>query len=173
MQLSAWPNLHLQHPNLSFKSGYDKLPPHQEYNYSRGSLDSIVAWIPLFNQSAEHFPIELIKGSHKNGLLHHTLHGANTALDTLNPDQYDDSNFIRLKAHPGDAVLFSSFTIHRTGASRLTEIDSPVRVAANLQFNNLLEPSIIKRSYKIGNPTASTEELFDPNTFISTKNEHR
>jgi len=165
-QLSAWPNLHLQHPEITFKNGYDRLPPHQEYNYSRGSIDSLVAWMPLFTSSEEHFPIEIIEGSHKKGLIPHKLVGANVALDTLDSNDYFDRDFNRLVLHAGDVVLFSSFAIHRTGKNRINEIEYPVRIAANFQLNNLLEQSIISREYQIGDSTIASTERFDPTPFL-------
>jgi ectoine hydroxylase-related dioxygenase (phytanoyl-CoA dioxygenase family) len=165
-QFAAWPNLHLQHPDIIFKGGYDRLPPHQEFNYSRGSIDSLVAWSPLFAVSVEHFPLEIIEGSHKKGLIPHKLIGANTALDTLNSDDYKDHEFTRLAVDVGDVVLFSSFLIHRTGKNYINEVDLPVRIAANFQFNNLLEQSIIGRSYQLSDSVLAPAERFDPTPFI-------
>lgn len=166
-QLSAWPNLHLQHTELTFKTGYSKLPPHQEYHYNRGSIDSMVAWMPLFSIGPEHFPLEVVAYSHKNGLISHGFFGENAALETLDPKEFDDTLFSRLNLGVGDAVLFSSFAIHRTGAHGISSPKIPVRIAVNFQFNNLLERSILDRNYQLRPVATGQDSLFDPNPYIS------
>ncbi|GHN01970.1 hypothetical protein WSM22_34590 [Cytophagales bacterium WSM2-2] len=112
---------------------------HQDWAFMRGSLDSATLWFPLFDISESGYPLEVIPGSHLNGLL--PFHSKNLE---ITPKDLPEDDFIKLLPKRGDAILFSSFLVHRTGETAGAK-DS--RLAISTRYNNLKEDSYIERGY--------------------------
>ena len=140
---SSRPILTLSSPRTSSHIGHWKTPAHQDWRSIQGSLDCVVVWIPLADVTPELGQIEVIPGSHIEGLL------------PAEPDEWymhvradciDPSRFRPIPARLGDALIFSAFLVHRSGTNLL----SRHRYALQFRFDNLAEPNFVSRSF----PTA-------------------
>jgi ectoine hydroxylase-related dioxygenase (phytanoyl-CoA dioxygenase family) len=112
---------------------------HQDWAFTRGSLDSVTLWFPLFDISESVYPLEVLPGSHLLGLLPFNPKNLELSADVLK-----DSDFVKLCPKRGDAILFSSFLVHRTGLSLSSE---GCRFAMSSRYNNMKEESYIERDF--------------------------
>lgn len=138
--ISTRPVVHIVSDELKVPGGYHRTPPHQDWRSVQGSLDALVAWLPLVETGGETSPLEVAPGSHRLGLLPAVPHPFGT---TVAEGPVPDDVFVPLEAAPGDVVVFSMFLVHRTGSSRAPG----VRWAASFRYNNLDEPSFIARDF--------------------------
>ena len=127
---------------LKIPGGYFGLAPHQDFPSVQGSLDGVVVWIPLVEVDEHNFPLEVIPGSHKNGILPCTQDASSSWV--IRDDQYAESDFVQVKAKPGDVVFMSLFTLHR---SSLIGDDNSYRLALSSRIDNAGEPTFIERGY--------------------------
>ena len=67
--LSTRPVIHYMADQLKIEGGYHKTPMHQDWRSVQGSLDGITIWLPLFDVGAGDYPLEVVRGSHRGGLL--------------------------------------------------------------------------------------------------------
>ena len=138
--ISTRPVMHIVAEDLRVPGGYHRTPPHQDWRSVQGSLDAVVVWLPLVDAGAESAPLEIIPGSHRHGLYPAE---ADPFGNRVADGAVDETEFRPLVAAPGDAVIFSMFLVHRTGARQL----SGVRWSASFRYNNLDEPSFAARDF--------------------------
>jgi phytanoyl-CoA hydroxylase len=132
--------LHFIADTLRIEQGYHKTPPHQDWRSVQGSLDSLGVWVPFQDVNGGNYPLEVIPGSHRLGLLPST---EDPFGHRLAEGIIDETKFVPVEMSRGDAVFFSNFLVHRTGEKGGTSI----RVAASFRFNNAAEPTFIARNY--------------------------
>jgi phytanoyl-CoA dioxygenase PhyH len=130
---------------LKIPNGYFGLVTHQDFPSVQGSLDGVVVWFPLVDVNRDNFPLEIIPGSHKHGLLPMIKHGESTW--EVQPEAYDESEFLPVDAKAGDVLFMSVFMIHR---SSLEGKAGSFRLALSTRFDNGDEPTFLDRGY----PTA-------------------
>lgn len=130
---------------LRIPDGYFGLVPHQDFPSVQGSLDGVVVWLPLTNVDRTNYPMEIIPGSHHQGLLRMINRGSSTW--EVDPDEYRPEDFMPVEVNMGDVVFMSLFTIHR---SSLEGLPKKLRVAISTRFDNGGEATFIERAY----PTA-------------------
>ena len=138
--ISTRPVLFFMADALKIPGGYQKTPPHQDWRSIQGSLDSVVIWVPFDDAGPADFPLEVLPGSHRAGLLasDEDVFGHKVQADALPED-----SFMPLTVKRGAAVIFSTFLVHRTGQE-----GGPVaRMAASFRFNNANEPTYVARAY--------------------------
>lgn len=116
-----------------------KTPPHADFNSFRGSLNSIVLWLPLRDITTEIGPLEVVPGSHLEGNLATKIENGFGVVD-----KYEDKDFTPLLCDKGDAIIFSSLLVHRSG-NNLT--DDQLRLSISFRFNDLSSPDWIERKY--------------------------
>jgi ectoine hydroxylase-related dioxygenase (phytanoyl-CoA dioxygenase family) len=127
--------------DLKIPDGYFGLRAHQDYPSVQGSLDGLVAWTPITNAGSDNFPLEVVPGSHRLGLV-------TDVEETRNGWQIPESklnDFQAVEAEAGDVVFMSYFTVHRSGLE-----GNGLRIALSTRFDNASESTYINRSY----PTA-------------------
>lgn len=107
---------------------------HQDWASTQGSLDCITVWIALTDAGVGNFPLEVIPGSHLDGLKEGVVNGSVLEIP-------DAEGFIPLECKAGDVVFMSGFLIHRTGSG------SGFRVAVSQRFDNAAESTFIERGY--------------------------
>lgn len=127
------PVLHVMSPDLKIPGGYHGTEAHQDWPSVQGSLDMITVWIALTD--TDHFPIEVIPGSHLKGLREGKSNGSVLKVAAK------DKDFVPLKCKAGDAVFLSGFVIHRTGKSE------GFRMAVSQRFDNIDESTFYERNY--------------------------
>lgn len=123
---------------LSKMEGHYKTPPHQDWRSMQGSLNSMVVWIPLVDINKELGAVEFIPGSHTKGLL-------NTDSDEwfrhVSENEIKEEDFIAAEVKKGDVVIFSAFSVHRSG----NNITNNIRWSMHFRYNDASENTFIER----------------------------
>lgn len=150
------PILHVMSEKLKIPDGYYGVAPHQDWTSLQGGLDAITMWVPMMDVSEERFPLEIIPRSDGRGL----WKGVTTtqALE-ISPDEYRDSDFVRIPARRGDAVVFNGFIVHRTGLAGCKGL----RIASSTRYENSAEPTFIARGYPCAYRRTVQREMITPN----------
>lgn len=158
------PNFNVR-PILTMKSKYTsksfanwKIPPHQDYRSMQGSLNSIVVWIPIIDVASENGAVEVIVGSHKNGLL-----------PTVEDEWYRHieekdlkGDFVSVPMKAGSALFFSSFLVHKSGEN----ISDEFRYSLEVRFDDFSEESYVKEKYITSYSTPmATQELINKSIY--------
>ena len=138
--VSTRPVIHYMADRLKIPGGYQKTPPHQDWRSVQGSLDGITVWTPLFDVGLNDYPLEIVPGSHRQGLLDSTPDMPNYRVRN---ELYSAADFRPLQMKAGDAAVFSGFLLHRTGEAGRER----VRVSLSFRFNNVAEPHFVRRGY--------------------------
>lgn len=142
-------------PNIVFMSsafrvegGYNRRPPHQDWLSMQGSLDGVVAWIPLHDVGPTDYPLELWSGTHLLGpLLSERSDCGTRIVDPRLPSEPP----VPLVMRYGDVNCMSCFMAHRTGEGP----GDSMRVSIILRYNNLAEPTFAERGF----PMPSTMQV--------------
>ena len=137
--------IHVVADELRIPGGYFGWGAHQDWSSAQGSLDEFVLWTPLMNVGRDFYPIEIIPGSHKWGVLPGDRSSANArgALITIEPGLFDETQFVPVEMDRGDAVIFSGLLVHRTGSGTRTGL----RIACGARFDNVQDPTFVERGY--------------------------
>lgn len=142
--------IHIMAHELKIPNGYFGLIPHQDFPSVQGSLDGVIAWLPLVDVDRSNFPLEIIPGSHLRGLLPMINRGESTW--EVDPNYYNDNEFFPVEVEAGDVIFMSIFMIHRSSMNGGT---GRFRLAMSTRFDNASEPTFIERAY----PTAYTRSV--------------
>ena len=138
--ISTRPVLFFNHPKLAKQKVYHTVEAHQDWRSMQGSLNSVVIWIPLINIDKSLGALEILPGSHLDGLrTDHIDHGFGMVALT----EKETGELLSVEVKAGDALLFSSFLIHQSG-DNVTE--SP-RWSCHFRYNDLEDPTFIQRKY--------------------------
>jgi ectoine hydroxylase-related dioxygenase (phytanoyl-CoA dioxygenase family) len=143
---------------LKIPNGYFGLVTHQDFPSVQGSLDGVVVWFPLVDVNRDNFPLEIIPGSHKLGLLPMIERGESTW--EVNPESYDESDFLPVDIKAGDVLFMSVFMIHR---SSLEGKADSFRLAMSTRFDNGDEPTFVDRAYPTAYIRSVTREQYYQN----------
>ena len=122
----------------------------------QGSLNSMVVWVPLVDIPKNLGALEIIPGSHLDG-----LHACVTDDQHMKmaPGEVDDDDFVSVETELGDALFFSSFLVHRSGNNTTNNI----RWSCHFRYNDLAEQSFIDRGYPYSFLYKPQCELLTPN----------
>jgi len=119
---------------------YWKSKPHQDLAIMSGSPDSIVTWIPLCDMREELGFLEVVPESHKHGVLEHKKNGPSLEIN----QDLSDEVFVPAKMKIGDALFFSSSTIHRSGTN---VSENRIRLTVSYRYDNMLNKDFINKKY--------------------------
>ncbi|MBC8156390.1 MAG: phytanoyl-CoA dioxygenase family protein [Bacteroidetes bacterium] len=134
---------------------YWKLGAHQDWRNGQGSLDSVVVWFPLVPASEDLGALQVIRGSHLEGLRQADAAGyAGHIAEAIN-----EADYIQTEYEVGDILLFSAFLVHRSG----NNVTNNIRWSVQLRYNNLAEPQYVKRGYPMPYIYKPQDELVTPN----------
>jgi|GEM_PF-6187242 len=117
---------------------YWKAKPHQDWAGLMGSLDSVVAWLPLVPFTKELGFLEIVPGSHLSGLLKHVPSGP-----TVEISEEHEYDFQPIPMELGDVLFFSTFSIHRSGEN----ISDLIRLSVNFRYDNNEEINFAERCF--------------------------
>jgi ectoine hydroxylase-related dioxygenase (phytanoyl-CoA dioxygenase family) len=132
---------HCMAGDLIIPGGYMRLTPHQDWPAMQSSLDSVIVWSSFMDVLTPNmFPLEIIPKSHINGLLPGITRDH---VYEVSPEYYNKNDFVPIYINRGDVIIFSSFTIHRTGSGNPKNI----RLACSIRYENVIEKTNIERSY--------------------------
>ena len=150
------PVVSIMSEKLKIEGGYFGLAPHQDWPSMQGSLDALIVWMPLTNITLEKFPLEVIPKSHLLGI----WDGDNTAsAREIRGDLYSSDDFLPIEASPGDVVLMTSFTVHRTGIAHRGRECSGLRIACNTRLENSAEKTFVSRHFPCAYKRSVEREL--------------
>jgi ectoine hydroxylase-related dioxygenase (phytanoyl-CoA dioxygenase family) len=130
--------------SLKVPNGYFGLGAHQDWPSMQGSLDSLIVWAPLVDIDKDLYPLELVPGSHKNGLIKSEV---KENYSEIEDGLYTTSDFIPVEVQKGDVIFMSSFTVHR---SSIIGHKNKIRLACSLRYENMQEDTYVDRGF----PTA-------------------
>ncbi len=133
--------VHIQADSLKIPNGYFGLVAHQDFPSVQGSLDGFVVWIPLVDIDTNRYPLEVIPGSHKNGILP-SFENSNSSWE-VKPECYNDADFVPAVCEVGDVIFMSNFTVHRSSQKG----DDRLRLACSTRYDNANEETFIERCY--------------------------
>ena len=139
---------------LAINEFYWKVPAHQDWPSTQGSLDSVTLWLPLVDVTEEMGALQVVPGSHLQGLLSHK--------DETVPQIIDEDKDWAWKSIPlqmGDAIFMSSFLVHRSG----NNITDKIRWATHFRYDNADEPTFIERQYPKHRVDQRCRGLLSPN----------
>ncbi len=149
LAISATKHLDMVHPVFNTKpllmissaytaksDAYWKIPAHQDWPSNLGSTNGVTVWVPLVDVDEELGPLEVSPGSHLLGSLEHEMNGVPVLKDYK-------GEFVSLPVKVGDAIIFSTMTVHRSGVNKSDRI----RWSCAFRYNDAAEESFIKRKY--------------------------
>lgn len=158
---------------LAKNDTYWKVPAHQDWPSTQGSLNGLTLWIPLVDIKDELGPLEVVPGSHVLGNSEHV------EVEGVPVLSRDDWNFLPVPMDVGDVLVFSNFLIHKSGIN-LTEDE--IRWSAHFRYDDACESTFIERNFPhhrtdkrlpgLLHPTFPTKEVL-ANFFKVTNGLHR
>lgn len=132
---------HIMAHELKIPGGYFGLVPHQDFPSVQGSLDGVVVWLPLVKVDRDNFPLEVIPGSHKRGLLPMVDDGK---VSWEIRSEYQEEDYMPVEVDVGDVIFISMFTVHRSSKNGTL---GRYRLALSTRFDNADEATFIERCY--------------------------
>lgn len=135
------PMLFFNAQKLAKKQVYWKMDPHQDWRSMQGSLNSIVAWVALVDIDLSLGALEILPGSHLNGLQ------TGEMVDSFGiiPDTVlEGKSWLPIEVKKGDVLFFSSFLIHQSGNN---STENGIRWSCHFRYNDMNEPDFIERGY--------------------------
>lgn len=128
---------------------------HQEYHSQLSSQRALVAWISLVPVTHAMGPVQIAKGSHREGIL------PVRALDPLNTKKNYTQTFvipdaeerarryevIQLETQPGDVVFMDFATLHASGFNRSA---TDARITAQLRYFDMLADDAVSQRWQGG-----------------------
>jgi phytanoyl-CoA hydroxylase len=133
---------------------YWRLGAHQDWRNGQGSLDSVVVWFPLVPAAEELGALQVIPGSHKDGLMQADAAGYAGVIG----EEIDEAKYVQTEYEVGDMLFFSALLVHRSG----NNITRNIRWSVQLRYNNLAEPTFIERGYPMPYIYRPQDELITP-----------
>jgi len=162
--ISTRPVLFFNHKDLAKDRIYHTMDYHQDWKSMQGSINSIVLWLPLMNISKLEGALKIVPGSHKKGLRNFEI---DNGFGMVSIESDEMSNVIDVEVNEGDALFFSSFLIHSSGENS----SNYPRWSAHFRYNDLDDPTFIKRGYPHAYIYKPIDELLSPdfNTELELK----
>lgn len=133
------PVIHVMSNDLKITGGYHGVGIHQDWPALQSGLDTITIWFPFMDVDKSNFPLELIPGSHRNGLYPGTI---SEHIYEVDPQCYKVEDFVAMQVNFGDVLFMSNFTLHRSGLT-----GNSLRIACNTRYENASEKTFIERGY--------------------------
>jgi ectoine hydroxylase-related dioxygenase (phytanoyl-CoA dioxygenase family) len=153
--INVRPTIFFNSPHLGKRDVDWKKPAHQDWRTTQGSLDSLIVWVPLIDIDKSLGTLEIVPESHKLGLLQYEFEND---YHVLAGDAVEQLEFIPLEVKKGDALLFSTLLVHRSG----NNISGSIRWSCHFRYNNLLEPTFIERGFPHSYIYKPQDELISP-----------
>lgn len=134
------PVLYFNHPLLAKEKVYHTVDAHQDWRSMQGSSNAAVLWVPLEDCPVEKGALQVLPGSHRNGL---RTTSVDSGFGMVSLTDAEQQQLVSLDCKAGDAVLFHSMLVHQSG---INTTDSP-RWSCHFRYNDLEDPQFIKRGY--------------------------
>ena len=135
--INTRPLVHFSSNHTAKSNSNWKLPEHQDWPSTQGSLNGLTCWIPLVNLD-NLGPLEVSPGTHRLGMIDHK------EIDGIPVINNMDFKFESVLMDVGDALFFSNFLVHRSGVN-IT--DDRIRITTHFRYNDAEEKTFIERKY--------------------------
>ncbi len=129
---------------------------HQDTLYLLGSVNAVTLWFPLGDADLQHGTIQVIPGSHKNGIYPFRKISDKPILQNLQFLQRDLSIDCEISEEPttivvrrGDVVVFKQMLLHRSTAN----ISDVIRWTGQLRITDLSDPDHKAQQFPTGDKT--------------------
>ena len=129
---------------------------HQDVTYLLGSANSVTYWVPLGTVDAHHGSVEVIDGSHRQGLVpfHYTGDGPVPPHKPMSPrdirlDADPTARSTTIEAEAGDILVFSQFLLHRSTPN----LSNDIRWVAQVRHSDFAEPEFQRAGFPFGDVT--------------------
>jgi ectoine hydroxylase-related dioxygenase (phytanoyl-CoA dioxygenase family) len=93
------------------KPGGAEFPWHQDNGYYKLRVPHFQLWIALSDNFPENGGLQVLPGSNNKGLVRHKRVGTHEVIC----EHIEEGDIAKITAEPGDIILFSSLTYHKTG----------------------------------------------------------
>jgi phytanoyl-CoA hydroxylase len=153
--INVRPTIFFNSPHLGKRDVDWKKPSHQDWRTTQGSLDSTVVWVPLINIDRSLGALEIVPESHKMGLLEYETR---SDYHTIAEGTAKDFQFVPVEVKKGDALFFSTLLVHRSG----NNTSDSIRWSCHFRYNNLCEPTFIRRGFPHSYIYKPQDELITP-----------
>lgn len=141
--LSTTPVVHIMSDKLEIPDGYFGQPAHQDWTSMQGSLNALTFWVALTEVTSSNYAVEVVPGSHLLGLIPGDL---KEHYYEVPHDMFSNKDFFSIQCKAGDALVFSTFLVHRT----VTLEQCGFRLAVSFRFDDAEDKQYISRCF----PTA-------------------
>ena len=128
----------LMHPMVILRNSYKNTytSAHQDWPQIQGAKDGIGIWIPLHDLEKNSGRLEIAENSHKEGVRQHKPDNFTGGM-ALDDDQF---KWLSTNMNAGDAIIFSTFTVHRTEKNT----SDTVRQSIDARFQSRNSPVCIR-----------------------------
>jgi ectoine hydroxylase-related dioxygenase (phytanoyl-CoA dioxygenase family) len=158
------PVTHVTCEDLLIEGEAAGIKAHQDWPSIQGSLDSLVVWIPFTEVNDLSYPIQILPRSHLDGLRESVIEKKGSIIKLT---QEEEKNILDVVCSPGDALIFSTFTVHRT---KTNIKNSKFRFSASTRFDNAIEKTFIDRNYPCAYKRSIEREISNPLSQETIKN---
>lgn len=132
-------------PLISFSSkltakndNYWRVPAHQDWPSTLGSLNGLTCWIPLVDLYDKDLgPLEISESSHLLGNLQSEDHGVPILTSEINLD------FKPIFMGIGDILFFNNFVVHKSGDN----VTDKIRLTLHFRYDDYSESTYIDRKF--------------------------
>lgn len=143
---------------MGYDLAFDGTHAHQDYPALQSSLNAVVVWIPMHDVGVDNYPVEVVSGSHLNGLY--------PCRETQHYSEIEPAGmeFTPVEVPAGGALFMSVFTVHRTrfpGTGR--------RVAFSWRYEDMVDPFFTAN----GRPSAQRRVIDRELKFVPTPEQVR
>jgi len=142
--------------DMPFDPKWD-FPPHQDYVYNQGSLNSITIWTPLQDIEKDLGPLEIIPGSHLDGKV---LTKSKLVKDA------NLAEYIQVPLKVGQMLVFSQFLHHISGIN----ISNKIRFSLQMRYNDIQSKEWGKRYFYINQKTTEKTDRVNFKTHFPSLN---
>jgi ectoine hydroxylase-related dioxygenase (phytanoyl-CoA dioxygenase family) len=118
-------------------------PPHQDYFYIRGSVETFSCWTPLGDCPRELGGLAVWPGSHMLGFIEHTVRHAGAVGGKGVPVDETQAEWRTVDFEAGDALFFRSYTIHKA----LPNLTDRLRLSTDNRYQvsgDAIDPAALK-----------------------------
>ncbi len=119
--------------------------PHQDFQYIRGSLQTLTAWIPLGDCPRRLGGLAVLPASHRLGFREHVRSTGAGGMAVPTADL--ELPWLSTDYHAGDVLLFPSCTIHAALPNRTVD---EVRLSADFRYQpqgDAIDPDSLRQHY--------------------------
>ena len=103
---------------------------HQDYRFMQGDPECFTVWIPLHDCPVEVGPLQILEGSHRNGIIKHE--DENLHVPEISAAETMGGEWVGGPINAGDVLIFHSLTVHAASPNRSKQL----RISLDCRFQD-------------------------------------